>query len=738
MKVFLNILWYFPYFGFLLAIPTAIGGLLLCLTIVGIPLGLGMLQIAKFLLAPHTYELVSQKDISAAKGEERNQLWVVFSTIVRILYFPIGLFVAIAYIFDAIICFITIIGIPNGLVMVKLIPAVFNPVGKVCVGGAIARKIREDKEQKEVNGYFGNTQSENTSSATPVSKESWIPEKPDTPRYYTDAKIDEVIANAKLYRPEIIEECIKEKEIRANIDETLPEIEAMPEEKLKEIVNSADTYSPLIVRCAEIILERLVERRAAEAAAERARQEEEIRLEQEAEEQRRKEKIQNVKDLLDKWKYVIGGSVAAIVVICFSLWYTSDSHRYNVAVDAYVSGDYNKVIEWTSKVDDKYSKYFQPALILGLRAKANSDVSDPLSKKTIANAQKLQERLNKYVETTPFNEKSYFAHVYQLQQIYNSINMSEPDTIADPQKWLKIANAFNNARFSGSDKEYFDNHAKFTAAYAYFMGGDYDRAEEIFESLEDCSDYTIPSYAKGYLGIMNLFKLVKKPCSRSDAYSLLREGPDEGILAMFKGDAYLVANDLRLRERITSALESYSWASVPEESASYMLQTRKDVIYNVMNTRSWEYYGYNFETSTGSCIYYNGPTADWHNDEPDGWGIYQNKMNNEILSCFFGQYIYRNGTTQFIHNLMFNLDSNDKLICAYQINDKYQWGAIAELPQTEQYLFTTNATELSLDMDPVFFYRTYDSPICNIDKADELEDKIMKEIMGEDYMEYED
>ena len=87
MKTFLNIIWYFPFFGFVFAILTAINGLFWCLTVIGLPLGLGLLQIAKFLFAPHTYELISQKDLSAAKGESRNQAWVIFSAIIRVLYF---------------------------------------------------------------------------------------------------------------------------------------------------------------------------------------------------------------------------------------------------------------------------------------------------------------------------------------------------------------------------------------------------------------------------------------------------------------------------------------------------------------------------------------------------------------------------------------------------------------------------------------------------------------------------
>lgn len=54
MKTFLNIIWYFPFFGFVFAFFTAISGLLMCVTIVGLPLGLGLLQIAKFRHKPYS------------------------------------------------------------------------------------------------------------------------------------------------------------------------------------------------------------------------------------------------------------------------------------------------------------------------------------------------------------------------------------------------------------------------------------------------------------------------------------------------------------------------------------------------------------------------------------------------------------------------------------------------------------------------------------------------------------
>lgn len=736
MKVFLNILWYFPYFGFLLIIPVGLLGLLLCLTVVGLPIGLGLLQIAVFLLAPHTSELVSQKDISAAKGEKRNTFWVVFSTIVRILYFPIGICVAFLYILYAVACFLSIIGIPNGLVVAKLIPSLFNPVGKVCVSGAIARKLKADKDQQEVDRYLGKKEPEPVfvPVQTPVKPETPSPKKenPDSPRYYSDERIDEVITNAKFYRTEIVEECKKEKEIRAQIAENLPEIEAMSEEKINEIVNYPLTYSPLIVRCAEVALEKLAKQRAAEEAAEKARQEEELRLQREAEEQKRKEQIQKITNFLNKWKYVIAGIVAIIAITSFSLWYTSDSHRYNVAVNADLNGDYDKVIEYVSKIDNENSKYFQPALILGLNVKELSEYSDILSSESRVKADKLQERLNKYVETTPLNEKSFFAHVYYWQKVYYSIDFSKPDSLAD-SPWLRIAEAFDNASFSGPNSKAYSDQSKFITAYAYFMYEDFEKSAKIFKKLQDSSNKLIAQNANGYIGILNLFKEISNPCSRSQAYELLRKGPKSGMLAMFKGDSYLVSDELSLGDRVTIAKECYDCAYVPPISyennsiLSNMISVRKEIMHNIILTESWKYNGYKFKRGS-STIYYYGPT-DW-SDKPDGWGIHQEIRNRTLIWCAFGQNIYRNGKPSSSKNLNFYLGAQ---IFSYVVNNVRQWGIWEET--LDPYIFYTNQTPLNYGLNPYFFYDIDASPIYSPRKARKYKEKVEK-MMDEEDLDY--
>ena len=88
MRTLGNILWHVPFLGFLSALGTFLIGGLLVITVIGAPLGLGLIQLSKFLLTPFSSAMISKKDLKA----DQNKLWQTFGIIVRILYFPFGLF----------------------------------------------------------------------------------------------------------------------------------------------------------------------------------------------------------------------------------------------------------------------------------------------------------------------------------------------------------------------------------------------------------------------------------------------------------------------------------------------------------------------------------------------------------------------------------------------------------------------------------------------------------------------
>jgi uncharacterized membrane protein YccF (DUF307 family) len=137
MKTLANILWHFPFLGFLDALVALLVGLLLTVTIVAAPVGLGLIQYARFLLAPFSHKMVDKADIPVRS----NLLWGAWSLLVRILYFPIGLVAAVIVLFKIVGLCISIIGIPLAIILAKSLGTYFNPVGKVCVSDAFADEI---------------------------------------------------------------------------------------------------------------------------------------------------------------------------------------------------------------------------------------------------------------------------------------------------------------------------------------------------------------------------------------------------------------------------------------------------------------------------------------------------------------------------------------------------------------------------------------------------------------------
>jgi len=151
MRTLGNILWHFPFLGFLSALGTFLLGALLVITVVGAPIGLGLIQLSKFLLAPFTNSMVSGSELNM----DQNQLWKSFGFIVRILYFPLGLFLAVVVIFQIAGLFISIIGIPIALVLAKSLSTYFNPVNKKCVPKAVANELDQRKAKAQIDKHLG-------------------------------------------------------------------------------------------------------------------------------------------------------------------------------------------------------------------------------------------------------------------------------------------------------------------------------------------------------------------------------------------------------------------------------------------------------------------------------------------------------------------------------------------------------------------------------------------------------
>ncbi len=147
MATLCNIIWHIPFLGFLFSLAYALWGLLLCCTIVLYPIGLGYLQLAKFLLSPFSSQMVDRADLDVLRGESHNVILEGYETIIRILYFPFGLVAAVFAIALIVTEFCSIIGIPFALVWAKSLGTIFNPINKVAVPEYVAEDIERLKRR---------------------------------------------------------------------------------------------------------------------------------------------------------------------------------------------------------------------------------------------------------------------------------------------------------------------------------------------------------------------------------------------------------------------------------------------------------------------------------------------------------------------------------------------------------------------------------------------------------------
>ena len=119
MSLLGNILWLI-FGGFLSGLGYIVSGLLLCLTIVGIPFGLMSIRIGVATFAPFGKEIVELPNGNSFLKLLFNLIWLLL----------FGWEIAVAHLVSAVILCLTIIGIPFGLQHIKLIPLALFPFGR--------------------------------------------------------------------------------------------------------------------------------------------------------------------------------------------------------------------------------------------------------------------------------------------------------------------------------------------------------------------------------------------------------------------------------------------------------------------------------------------------------------------------------------------------------------------------------------------------------------------------------
>ena len=144
-----NFLW-FILGGVFMGLAWWLVGLLCFISIIGIPWGKACFVIGQFAFFPFGKQAISrahltnQTDIgTGALGLIGNIIWFIFA----------GVWLAIAHVFWALACFITIIGIPFGIQHLKLAGIALAPIGQTIVSNAVADAAFRQNATHTVNQH---------------------------------------------------------------------------------------------------------------------------------------------------------------------------------------------------------------------------------------------------------------------------------------------------------------------------------------------------------------------------------------------------------------------------------------------------------------------------------------------------------------------------------------------------------------------------------------------------------
>ncbi|MBN2279453.1 MAG: YccF domain-containing protein [Candidatus Marinimicrobia bacterium] len=115
-----NILWIIFGGGLFLFLEYVFGGILLCLTIIGIPFGIQLIKLSYLGLVPFGKEIRSTQSSAGCLSTIFNVIWILTG----------GIVLTITHLIFAFLCTITIIGIPFAIQHLKLAAFSLAPFGR--------------------------------------------------------------------------------------------------------------------------------------------------------------------------------------------------------------------------------------------------------------------------------------------------------------------------------------------------------------------------------------------------------------------------------------------------------------------------------------------------------------------------------------------------------------------------------------------------------------------------------
>ncbi len=118
MNLLLNIVWLI-FGGFIVVIAYLLGGILLCITIIGIPFGIQCFKLAGLAVAPFGREIREKEPPGGAVAVIMNIIWIILP----------GLELALFHLLMALVLAITIIGLPLAAQHLKMTRLALIPFG---------------------------------------------------------------------------------------------------------------------------------------------------------------------------------------------------------------------------------------------------------------------------------------------------------------------------------------------------------------------------------------------------------------------------------------------------------------------------------------------------------------------------------------------------------------------------------------------------------------------------------
>ena len=119
MKILGNIIW-IVFGGLLLSLEYIVAGILMCVTIIGIPFGVQAFKLGFLARCPFGHKAADAPGEPGGLSVVMNIIWILVG----------GIWIALTHLVFGILFCVTIIGIPFGLQHFKLMTLSFTPFGK--------------------------------------------------------------------------------------------------------------------------------------------------------------------------------------------------------------------------------------------------------------------------------------------------------------------------------------------------------------------------------------------------------------------------------------------------------------------------------------------------------------------------------------------------------------------------------------------------------------------------------